>query len=412
MNKIARLFIILTAIALVCPSLGLADIVYIKNEDKLVGTLQNPAFSVQTPYGKIRIETEFLKSLSFKEGSTGRWIVETINNDRFSGRLLNDSIQFLQDDGRKRNIDRDKIRRIWREHSGPSHRATTTIITMQNDDRFSGRFLSGPLEIRANFITRTIQPNDINRLEFSQKYQGDTEILLETGDLITGVLKQNQFRLAPDSISELTVARASVKCIQFNAPKMILRAFNGSAPAEADRDGDGDGIPDYADMCMDTPAGAKVGMDGCPKRSQIERAATGQKINGYRKDPENSPATNSGQLPKILFDFDRAELKPRYFSALDEAAVTLKSRPLVRAEIHGHTDNVGTEDYNQNLSMRRARRVEQYLVQKGVDRDRLFSRGFGFKMNAASNESEVGRALNRRVEILLVPDQERLAFKR
>ena len=410
MNKIARLFIILAATALVCPSLGQADIVYIKNEDKLVGTLQSPVFSVQTPYGKIRVETEFLKSISYKEGSTGRWIVETINNDRFSGRLLNDSIQFLQDDGKKRNINRGKIKRIWREHSGPSHPAKTTIITMNNNDRFSGKFLGGPLEIRANFITRTIQPNDINRLEFSQKYQGGTEILLENGDLITGVLKQNQFRLVPDSISELTVARASVKCIQFNAPKMILRAFNGSAPAEAD--GDGDGIPDYADMCMDTPAGAKVGMDGCPKRSRIERAATGQKINGYRKDPENSPATDSGRLPQILFDFDRAELKPRYFSALDEAAATLKSRPLVRAEIHGHTDNVGTEDYNQNLSMRRARRVEQYLVQKGVDRDRLFPKGFGFKINAASNENEAGRALNRRVEILLVPDQERLAFKR
>mgnify|MGYP000426339762 CR=1 FL=1 len=140
MNKIVRLFIILTAIALVCPSLGQADIVYIKNEDKLVGILQSSAFAVQTPYGRISVEAEFLKSISFKEGSTGRWVVETINNDRFSGTLLNDSIQFLQDDGKKRNINRDKIRRIWREHSGPSHRATTTIITMKNSDRFAGNF--------------------------------------------------------------------------------------------------------------------------------------------------------------------------------------------------------------------------------------------------------------------------------
>ena len=202
--------------ALLCPSPGQADIVYIKNEDKLIGTLKSTSFSLQTPYGKIRIETEFLKSISFKEGSTGRWIIETINNDRFSGRLLNDSIQFLQDDGKKRNVHKDKITRIWREFSGPSQRATTTIITMKNNDRFSAKFLGGPLEIRANFITKTIQPRDINRLEFSQKYQGGTEILLENGDLITGVLKQNQFRLAPDSVSELTVDGSKVKCIQFN----------------------------------------------------------------------------------------------------------------------------------------------------------------------------------------------------
>ena len=74
--------------ALVCPAVSQADIVYIKNEDKLFGTLQSPAFSLKTPYGKIRIETEFLKSISFKEGSTGRWIIETINNDRFSGTLF------------------------------------------------------------------------------------------------------------------------------------------------------------------------------------------------------------------------------------------------------------------------------------------------------------------------------------
>ncbi|MGD9051864.1 MAG: OmpA family protein, partial [Desulfobacterales bacterium] len=217
-------------------------------------------------------------------------------------------------------------------------------------------------------------------------------------------------RLALHSVSGLTVARSSVKSIQFNAPKMILKAFNDSAPAEVD--GDGDGIPDYADVCMDTPAGAKVGMDGCPESEQIERTANRQKINGHQKDPAKSPAANSDQLAKILFDFDRAELKPQHFSALDEAAVTLKSRPLMSAEIHGHTDNVGTAEYNQNLSMRRARTVEQYLVQKGIERDRLFPRGFGFRINEASNKNEAGRALNRRVEILLVPDQERLAFKR
>ena len=75
MNKIARVFMIIVAMALLCTSPGQADIVYIKNEDKLIGTLKSTSFSLQTPYGKIRIETEFLKSISFKEGSTGRWII-------------------------------------------------------------------------------------------------------------------------------------------------------------------------------------------------------------------------------------------------------------------------------------------------------------------------------------------------
>jgi OOP family OmpA-OmpF porin len=80
-----------------------------------------------------------------------------------------------------------------------------------------------------------------------------------------------------------------------------------------------------------------------------------------------------------------------------------------RAELHGHTDNVGTEEYNQYLSEQRAHVVEQYLVQKGIAEERLVVKGFGFTMNAASNQNETGRALNRRVEILLMPDLRRLA---
>ena len=113
----------------------------------------------------------------------------------------------------------------------------------------------------------------------------------------------------------------------------------------------------------------------------------------------------------ILFDFDRAELKPQYFSVLDQAAVRLSRSPMTRAEIQGHTDNIGTEEYNLNLSEKRARKVKAYLVQKGVESDRLLPKGFGFTVNAASNKNVAGRALNRRVEIILVPDQKSLASR-
>jgi outer membrane protein OmpA-like peptidoglycan-associated protein len=387
--------------------LGQADIAYIKNEDKLVGTIQSPAFSVQTPYGKIRVETEYLKSIRFEEGSTGRWVLETINNDHFSGALLNDNVLFLQDDGRNRTIQKGNIKRIWREVNSPSQRTTTTIVTMKNNDRFSGKFLGASLDIRANFITKSIPSEGINRLEFVKNYRDSAEILLENGDVITGVLKQHQFRLAPDSVAELTLAAASVKSIQFNAPKMIHKRFNGSGHFEADRDGDG--IPDYADLCMETPAGVAVGMDGCARRSHQASATAPPKINGYQKNPENLTTAQSDQIPKILFDFDRAELKHQYYSVLNEAAAMLSRSSRTRAELHGHTDNVGTEEYNQYLSEQRAHVVEQYLVQKGIAEERLVVKGFGFTMNAASNQNETGRALNRRVEILLMPDLRRLA---
>jgi hypothetical protein len=92
MNKIVKIFGILALFFLICPPLGQADIVYINNGDKLFGTIQTSAFTVNAHYGKVSIKNEFLKSIDYKEGSIGRWTIETINNDRFSGTLLNDSI--------------------------------------------------------------------------------------------------------------------------------------------------------------------------------------------------------------------------------------------------------------------------------------------------------------------------------
>jgi len=138
MNKIARAFIILFIFFFICPVLSRADIVYIKNGDKLIGTIQSPSVSVQTPYGKISIKSELLKSIDYTTGSIDRWTLETINNDRFSGTLLNDSIQFIQEDGKQRTLIKEQFQRIRREISEPSYAITTTIFTMKNNDRFSG----------------------------------------------------------------------------------------------------------------------------------------------------------------------------------------------------------------------------------------------------------------------------------
>ena len=401
MNKIARIFSILALFFLICPALSQADIVYIKNGDKLFGTIQSPTFSFQTPYGEISIKNEFLKSIDYQDGSISRWRLETINNDQFSGTLLDESIQFLQEDGQQRTLSKEQIQRIRREISGPSHSVTTTIFTMKNNDRFSGSFLEVGLEIRANYITESIQPGEINRIEFTGDYQAGTVILFENGDLISGTLNQNQIRLAPDAVSEFTVATSSLKSIQFNAPKMVLNKFSNANRVE--KDSDGDGIPDFADICMDTPSGVAVGQDGCREKTMIAKSANNH--HAFQKDL-------SGDFEMILFDFDRFELKHQYHAVLDEIALELNRTPDTKIEIQGHTDNVGTAEYNQRLSEKRAEIVKQYLVQKGVEKDRLFPVGFGYTINQASNRTEAGRALNRRVEMSIMSDQKMLAYKK
>lgn len=397
MNKTASVLIILSAFFLICPALGQADIVYIHNGDKLFGTIQNPSFSVQTPYGKIEIKNEFMKSITVKNRSAGVWVIESINNDQFSGTWLDPGIRFVQENGEIEEIKKETLQQIRRETQGPSHPILTTIITMKNNDRFSGKLLTPELEIRANHITEVFQAGNINRLEFIDAGQADTEILLENGDLITGMLQQDQLRMAPDAVCEFTAQKSSLKSIQFNAPKMVLKEFSNSRLAEAD--GDRDGIPDFADICPDTPNGVTVSQDGCPAKTTLAKVVQNADQNNAVNNGHAIRKNPAGNLDNILFDFDKFELMPQYCSVLDDFAGRLAQDRSVQVEIQGHTDSIGTAEYNQRLSEARARAVRNYLIQKGIQKDRLYPVGFGYALNKAPNDTEAGRALNRRVEI-------------
>ena len=110
----------------------------------------------------------------------------------------------------------------------------------------------------------------------------------------------------------------------------------------------------------------------------------------------------SGSEPTIRFDFNRAEIKEQYYAILDEVAMVLTEKvPGAIIVLGGHTDNTGTEKYNDALSLRRAKAVESYLADKGgISPDRIIVKGYGESTPIATNETEEGRAKNRRVEIL------------
>lgn len=105
----------------------------------------------------------------------------------------------------------------------------------------------------------------------------------------------------------------------------------------------------------------------------------------------------------ITFGFDRSDLQPQFYPVLDNVAATLREYNQTIVEIAGHTDSKGTDAYNQALSERRASSVGNYLMAKGLVRDRFITVGAGESRPVASNDTDAGRAQNRRVEITLVP---------
>jgi len=157
------------------------------------------------------------------------------------------------------------------------------------------------------------------------------------------------------------------------AVPVVAEAPVAAAVAEPAKcsDQDGDGVCDADDKCPNTPAGDRVGPFGC----------------------------SCDVVIRTHFAFDSAELTAEDKATLDTVAARLKELQFVEGTATGHTDSVGTAEYNQKLSERRAQAVVDYLAAKGVGQGRMKAIGMGLTKPIATNETEEGRAQNRRVTI-------------
>jgi hypothetical protein len=107
-------------------------------------------------------------------------------------------------------------------------------------------------------------------------------------------------------------------------------------------------------------------------------------------------------LRNVFFETDDFQLKPESKTELDKVVTLLRNNPELRVEISGHTDNQGGEEYNQELSEKRAASVVEYLIAEGIEDDRLVAKGYGFNVPIDTNETAEGRANNRRTELKVI----------
>ncbi|MEO3713558.1 outer membrane protein OmpA [Roseateles flavus] len=160
-----------------------------------------------------------------------------------------------------------------------------------------------------------------------------------------------------------------------------------------------------------TPATAAKDCDGAlkPEVKKIEppKVADTPKVEPKAevKPPVTPPVVQSEKVTfaaDAFFDFDKAVLKPEGKAKLDDLVSKTSGINLEVIVAVGHTDSVGSDEYNQKLSVRRAEAVKAYLVSKGIEKNRVYTEGKGEKQPVADNKTTEGRAKNRRVEIEVV----------
>ena len=203
------------------------------------------------------------------------------------------------------------------------------------------------------------------------------------------------------------------------APEDGIRPGDGCPEVKKNRDRDRDGLEDAVDSCPDNPEDKDEidDQDGCPEEDAdgdgvldiADKCPKEPGVSGGDPDKEGCPQfiervdTTIEIRQQIEFAFDTTRIEPRSRPILAEVAQTLRKNPNLRISIEGHTDEVGTDEYNEQLSQARAKAVMEHLVSLGVDRQRLSIQWFGKTKPIVQDESEEGRAKNRRVEFRVVP---------
>ena len=220
--------------------------------------------------------------------------------------------------------------------------------------------VSDRFKLRTDIAWRYLDTDDPNPT--SSLGDGPTELVFGAGILVP-------FGKAPTINDGCTVRKAEPA-----APAAAPEAPAAAPAAAAPGDSDGDGVNDANDKCPNTPAGTKVDVNGCPVPETVV----------------------------IYFAFDSSALNSAAQAALDRVAANLVNRNFVVAIANGHADSTGTEEYNMGLSERRANAVATYLSSKGVESGQVRQRAYGETRPAASDDTEIGRAKNRRVEINLL----------
>lgn len=147
-------------------------------------------------------------------------------------------------------------------------------------------------------------------------------------------------------------------------------------------------------------AGSQIGKYMDKQEEELRQAFASAEAASIQREQDVLAVTFKAD---VMFDFDSAVIKTGAYDEIDRTAQVLNKYPQTKIRIEGHTDSTGSEDYNLNLSEKRAQAFKNALIARNVDPARLQTVGFGEAKPVAGNDTETGRQMNRRIRVVIIP---------
>jgi OOP family OmpA-OmpF porin len=183
-----------------------------------------------------------------------------------------------------------------------------------------------------------------------------------------------------------------------DTPKGAIVDPTDSPTAGCPHDSDEDGVPDGVDQCAITPPGATVDERGCPSDTDGDRILDG--LDQCPQTPEGAKIDRDG-CPRVRLDTEEPQVlqNVKFLQGAELYPGTLHYWSDVTVELGAYTDSSGTAEGNRQIARRRAEVLREWIVQSGIDRNRLKTKGYGAVKFIADNDTEQGRDTNRRIEV-------------
>lgn len=380
-----------------------AETIVLNNGDVLKCAVRTDRFQLHTPYGGIAVAAADIKVIQIKPGSPpGVYSILTVNNDLFSGQIFPDTIEVALSSGQSKTIEMAQVERLLFTYSGATRAVKTTLFFMNNGDLFTGDLLTETIRIKNNDeAVYTFSTRNLSRLEFAVSDAGLlTQAVLNDATTVTGNLGRTRFSVRPTSVTLMTPCITKIRKIQFQAQQRVL--IESPSLGTVAYDADGDNVPDTWDQCPETACGIFVDVVGCAQETDRDSDGIKDAADLCPLTPAGLSVNDYGCWMVVIpyFDFDRAIIRQQDLALLDQISAVLSANPEMRVNLQGHTDAFGSDRYNQVLSERRSQSIKQYFVDRGIEPDRLAVVGYGETQPVATNDTEAGRAENRRVVVI------------